>query len=67
MSRPGVWLQPRHGSKEAFDKDFPAIDTGGLTVACPGCKETVTLTRKSVPGKVGGWCKKCNRGVGAGI
>ena len=63
MSRPGQWLQPRHGSKEAFDKDFPTIDTGGLTVSCPGCKETVTLTRKSAQGKVGGWCKKCNRGV----
>ena len=45
MTRPGQWLQPRHGSKEAFDKDFPSIDTGGLTVACPGCRETVTLTR----------------------
>jgi hypothetical protein len=64
VSRPGQWIQPRHGSKEVFDKDFPAIDAGGLTVACPGCKETVTLTRKSVQGKVGGWCKKCNRGVG---
>jgi len=64
VSRPGQWLQPRHGSKEAFDKDFPAIDTGGLAVACPGCKETMTLTRKSVAGKIGGWCKKCNRGVG---
>lgn len=64
MSRPGQWLQPRHGSKEAFDKDFPDIDAGGLMVSCPGCKETVTLTRKSVQGKGGGWCKKCNRGVG---
>jgi hypothetical protein len=64
VSRPGQWLQPRHGSKDAFDKDFPTIDTGGLTVVCPACKETVTLTRRSPQAKVGGWCKKCNRGVG---
>jgi len=64
VSTPGQWLQPRHGSKEAFDKDFPTIDASGGTVSCPGCKETVSLTRKSVQGKVGGWCKKCNRGVG---
>lgn len=64
MSRPGQWLQPRHGSKEAFEKDFPSIDAGGLTVSCPGCKATVTLTRKSLQGKGGGWCKSCNRGVG---
>ncbi|MDO8757567.1 MAG: hypothetical protein Q7J64_06125 [Elusimicrobiota bacterium] len=65
MSRPGQWLQPRHASKEAFDKDFPVIDAGGFSVACPGCREAVSLTRKSVSGKVGGWCKKCNRGVSA--
>ncbi len=64
MSRPGQWLQPRHGSKETFDKDFPTINTGGMTVVCPGCKETVALTRRSLLAKVGGWCKKCNRGVG---
>ena len=64
MSTPGQWLQPRHGSKEAYEKDFPSIDTGGLTVACPGCRETVIVARKSPLGKVGGWCKKCNRGVG---
>ena len=65
MSRPGQWLQPRHGSKDVFDKDYPTIDMGGLDVACPGCKETVKLARKSALGKLAGWCKKCNRGVGA--
>jgi hypothetical protein len=65
VSRPGQWLQPRHSSKEAFDKDFPAIDADSVMIACPGCKEAVSLTRKSVAGKSGGWCKKCNRGIGA--
>ncbi|MDX6768489.1 MAG: hypothetical protein SF051_03090 [Elusimicrobiota bacterium] len=62
--RPGSWLQPRHGSEEAFNKDFPTWQPGsGLEVACPGCGASVRLSRKSPAGKTGGWCKKCNRGV----
>lgn len=60
---PGQWLQPRHGSKEAFDKDFPSLNPATPEVSCPGCKERVKLTRKSPAGKTGGWCAKCNRGV----
>lgn len=65
MIHPGQWLQPRHGSKEVFDKDFPALEASGMDVTCPGCKEIVKLARKAPTGKLGGWCKKCNRGVGA--
>ena len=64
MSLPGQWLQPRHGSKEVFEKDFPAINVSTAVVSCPGCKESVKLGRKSPQGKLGGWCAKCNRGVG---
>lgn len=61
--RAGQWLQPRHGSEEVFLKDFPTLGTDGLQVNCPGCREVVTLARKSAAGKLGGWCKRCNRGV----
>ncbi len=63
MSAPGQWLQPRHPSKDVFEKDFPTLEPRGLDVACPGCKATVRLGRKSPQGKLGGWCLKCNRGV----
>lgn len=62
--KPGQWLQPRHGSHEAFEKDYPKIEATGVEVACPGCKETVVLTRRAPTGKIGGWCKRCNRGAG---
>lgn len=62
--RPGTWLQPRHGSEEAFKKDFPAWDPSStLDVACPGCGKTVKLSHKSPAGRNAGWCKTCNRGV----
>jgi hypothetical protein len=61
---PGTWLQPRHGSHEAFEKDFPKIEANGLDVVCPGCRNSARLTRRSPSGKLGGWCKHCNRGVG---
>lgn len=61
--RPGQWLQPRHGSEDIFLKDFPHLETGALEVSCPGCRTTVRLSRKSPAGKIGGWCKTCNRGV----
>jgi hypothetical protein len=61
----GAWLQPRHGSKEVFEKDFPKLDANGMDVTCPGCKSVVRLLRRSPNGKLGGWCKSCNRGVGA--
>jgi hypothetical protein len=63
--KPGQWLQPRHGSHDAFDKDFPKIEQSGLDVSCPGCKGSVKIIRRSPPGKLGGWCKSCNRGVSA--
>jgi len=62
---PGTWLQPRHGSKEAFEKDFPKVEVSGLDVACPGCKGAVKVIRRAPNGKLGGWCRNCNRGVGA--
>ncbi len=61
----GSWLQPRHGSKDAFEKDFPTLELSPLEVVCPGCRSGVKLTRKAPTGKVGGWCAKCNRGVAA--
>ncbi|MEK7382416.1 MAG: hypothetical protein AAB262_03930 [Elusimicrobiota bacterium] len=62
--KPGQWLQPRHGSHEAFEKDYPKIEATGVKVICPGCRETVILTRRAPTGKIGGWCKRCNRGTG---
>jgi hypothetical protein len=62
---PGSWLQPRHSSPEAFGKDYPKIEANGLDVLCPGCRTTIRLLRKSPTGKLGGWCKNCNRGVGS--
>ncbi|MEK7390378.1 MAG: hypothetical protein AAB036_11860 [Elusimicrobiota bacterium] len=61
---PGQWLQPRHAAREIFEKDFATINPSSMDVACPGCKELVKLTRRSPLGRIGGWCKKCNRGVG---
>ncbi len=63
--KPGQWLQPRLGSHEAFEKDFPKLEPNGMDVVCPGCKSVVRLVRKAAAGKLGGWCKNCNRGVGA--
>lgn len=60
----GQWLQPRHGSHEAFEKDHPKIEANGMDVVCPGCRNAVRLARRSPNGKLGGWCKHCNRGVG---
>ena len=61
----GQWLQPRHGSHEAWEKDFPKLEPHGMDVSCPGCRGVVTLIRRNPSGKLGGWCKRCNRGVGA--
>lgn len=63
--REGTWLQPRHGSKEVFEKDYPAIASDALTVICPGCRDAVALARRSPTGRMGGWCRRCNRGVGS--
>jgi hypothetical protein len=60
----GQWLQPRHATREVFEKDFPTLE-GGMDALCPGCKGLVKLSRRSPAGKLGGWCKPCNRGVGA--
>jgi hypothetical protein len=61
----GQWLQPRHASYDVFVKDYPKLEQSGLDVLCPGCRTTTLLIRRSPNGKLGGWCKKCNRGVGA--
>ena len=51
--------------KSELEKDFPKIELSGLDVLCPGCKGTVKVIRRAPNGKSGGWCKTCNRGVGA--
>lgn len=61
--RDGKWLQPRHADIGAFEKDFPQFDLSALDVYCPGCKTFIKVSRKSPMGKIGGWCRKCNRGV----
>ena len=61
--REGKWLQPRHAAQEVFERDFPQTDLSGLDVYCPGCKALVKLSRKSPNGRIGGWCKKCQRGI----
>ena len=61
----GQWLQPRLASHEAFERDFTKLETNGMDVVCPGCKNSVQLIRRSPNGKLGGWCKRCNRGVGS--
>ena len=60
----GRWLEPRHAAQEAFEKDFPKIETSALDAVCPGCKNSIKLTRRAPNGKIGGWCKRCNRGIG---
>ncbi|MFA5140309.1 MAG: hypothetical protein WC728_13845 [Elusimicrobiota bacterium] len=59
----GKWLTPRHPNREVFEKDYPKIDMDALEVYCPGCKAVVRLGRKSLGGRIGGWCVKCNRAV----
>lgn len=59
----GKWLEPRHTSKDIFEKDFAKLDLGGMEVKCPACKDGVQLNRKNNFGKSAGWCKRCNRGV----
>ena len=59
----GKWLQPRHPAQAVFEKDFTLFDMAGLDVYCPGCRTPVKLSRKAPNGRIGGWCKKCNRGV----
>ncbi|MBI4803101.1 MAG: hypothetical protein HY796_11310 [Elusimicrobia bacterium] len=59
----GKWLEPRHTSKEIFEKDYAKIELSGLEVRCPGCKDYVNLGRKNTGGKSAGWCKCCNRAV----
>ncbi len=61
--KPGKWLAPRYPSKEIFEKDYPKIDMSPLTVNCPGCAKPARLSRKSASGRIGGWCKNCNRAV----
>ncbi|MHB2025161.1 MAG: hypothetical protein ACYCPQ_00780 [Elusimicrobiota bacterium] len=62
--REGKWIQPRHMSQEAFEKDYSALDVSELAVYCPGCREFLRLSRKSANGRIGAWCRRCNRGVG---
>jgi len=59
----GRWLAPRYTNKEIFEKDYSKIDLSGLEVKCPGCKDSVSLNRKSNAGRSAGWCKRCNRAV----
>jgi hypothetical protein len=59
----GRWLTPRHPNREVFEKDYPKIDMDALEVYCPGCKAIVRLGRKSLTGRIGGWCVKCSRAV----
>lgn len=59
----GRWLAPRYTNKEVFEKDYAKIDLSGLDVKCPGCKDSVSLNRKSNAGRSAGWCKRCNRAV----
>ncbi len=61
--REGKWLQPRHASREVFERDFPQLDLSALEVSCPGCKAYIKLSRKSAMGRIAGWCGKCARGV----
>lgn len=63
MIKDGKWLEPRHTSKEIFEKDFGKIDLSGIEAKCPGCKASLGLNRKSAGGKTAGWCKRCNRAV----
>lgn len=59
----GKWLTPRHPNREVFEKDYPKIDMDALEVYCPGCKALVRLGRKSLSGRIAGWCAKCGRAV----
>jgi len=61
--RDGKWTQPRHPNREVFELDYPKIDLAELSVACPGCKQVVVVSRRSPLDRIAGWCKKCNRGV----
>lgn len=61
--RVGQWLQPRHASRDIFEKDFPQVDLAGLNAYCPGCKGYIKLNRKNPAGRIAGWCDKCGRGV----
>ncbi|PCI37205.1 MAG: hypothetical protein COB53_07235 [Elusimicrobia bacterium] len=61
----GNWLQPRYPNKSIFEKDYPNIDTSAMGVRCPGCAADVRLNRKTVNGRIGGWCNKCDRAVAA--
>lgn len=61
----GRWLEPRYTDRAIFEKDFPGIDLNGLDVYCPACRRVVRLARKSPNGKIGAWCKNCNRAVTA--
>lgn len=62
-TRTGQWLQPRHASQQSFEKDFPIPHPGGLDVYCPGCKGYLRLDRRSVNGRMAGWCRPCQRGI----
>ncbi len=59
----GKWLEPRHTSKEIFEKDYTKLDLSAMEVKCPGCKDSVALNRKNNLSKNAGWCKRCNRAV----
>ncbi|MBI5882935.1 MAG: hypothetical protein HZB91_07520 [Elusimicrobia bacterium] len=61
--RDGKWLQPRYAGREVFERDYATIDFSGLDVYCPGCRTPVKLSRKAAMGRIGGWCKRCDRGV----
>ncbi|MBI4385787.1 MAG: hypothetical protein HY551_00240 [Elusimicrobia bacterium] len=61
----GRWLTPRYTDRAVFEKDYPQLDINGLEVYCPGCRDVVRLSRKSMMGKIGGWCRRCERPIAA--
>jgi len=54
---------PAASEPGVFEKDYPKIDMDALEVYCPGCKSLVRLGRKSLSGRIAGWCAKCGRAV----
>jgi hypothetical protein len=61
--KPGKWLAPRYPGKDTFEKDYAKVDLNPITVACPGCRGGIKLTRTAANGRIGGWCKPCSRAV----
>ena len=59
----GKWLAPRYSGKEIFHKDYSKIDMNPVSLTCPGCRAPVKMSRTTSAGRIGGWCKTCNRAV----